>query len=424
MLELNCLEIQYENIIRGLRNRGYENAEELVDTAIAFNNERKKLKKEFDTISTELNEITKQVEAKIKSKDEDAKDFIERSKKLKDSLKTTKNELSECEEKLKEALYNIPNVPSEKCPIGKNSNENKVVFSTSIPQVQHKVPHWELIKDFDIIDFPLGNTLTGAGFPVYKGKGAQLQRALINFFLDEGNKNGAKEFELPILVNTDSLYGTGQLPDKEGQMYFATGNLGLIPTAEVPLTNMYRDRIVKAEELPIKLTGFTPCFRREAGSWGANVRGLNRLHQFDKVELVVISEPEKSYNMLEEMRAYVEGLVQKLGLPYRVLALCTGDIGYNSAFTYDIEVYSVGQDMWLESSSISNFLTYQANRLQLKYRTADGSLKLVHTLNGSALALPRIVAALLELNYDGEKINIPQILRPYTHFDFIEKSNK
>lgn len=424
MLELNCLEIQYENIIKGLRNRGYENAEELVDTAIAFNNERKKLKKEFDTISTELNEITKQVEAKIKSKDEDAKDFIDKSKKLKDSLKTTKNDLSECEEKLKEALYNIPNVPSEKCPIGKNSNENKVVFSTSIPQVQHKVPHWELIKDFDIIDFPLGNTLTGAGFPVYKGKGAQLQRALINFFLDEGNKNGAKEFELPILVNTDSLYGTGQLPDKEGQMYFATGNLGLIPTAEVPLTNMYRDRIVKAEELPIKLTGFTPCFRREAGSWGANVRGLNRLHQFDKVELVVISEPEKSYNMLEEMRAYVEGLVQKLGLPYRVLALCTGDIGYNSAFTYDIEVYSVGQDMWLESSSISNFLTYQANRLQLKYRTADGSLKLVHTLNGSALALPRIVAALLELNYDGEKINIPQILRPYTHFDFIEKPNK
>lgn len=424
MLELNCLEIQYENIIRGLRNRGYENAKELVDTAIAFNNERKKLKKEFDTISTELNEITKQVEAKIKSKDQDAKDFIEKSKKLKDSLKTTKNDLSECEEKLKEALYNIPNVPSEKCPIGKNSNENKVVFSTSIPQVKHKVPHWELIKDFDIIDFPLGNTLTGAGFPVYKGKGAQLQRALINFFLDEGNKNGAKEFELPILVNTDSLYGTGQLPDKEGQMYFATGNLGLIPTAEVPLTNMYRDRIVKAEELPIKLTGFTPCFRREAGSWGANVRGLNRLHQFDKVELVVISEPEKSYDMLEKMRAYVEGLVQKLELPYRVLALCTGDIGYNSAFTYDIEVYSVGQDMWLESSSISNFLTYQANRLQLKYRTADGSLKLVHTLNGSALALPRIVAALLELNYDGEKINIPQVLRPYTHFDFIEKPNK
>lgn len=347
--------------------------------------------------------------------------FIDQSKELKENLKKVKSDLSECEESLKLALYNIPNIPSEDCPIGKSSKDNKVVFCSEIPEVKHKVPHWELIKDFDIIDFPLGTTLTGAGFPVYKGKGAQLQRALINFFLDEGNKNGAKEFELPILVNTDSLYGTGQLPDKEGQMYFATGDFGLIPTAEVPLTNMYRNKIVGADELPIKLTGFTPCFRREAGSWGANVRGLNRLHQFDKVELVVISDPEESYKILEEMRVYVEGLVQKLELPYRVLALCTGDLGYNAAFTYDIEVYSVGQDMWLESSSISNFLTYQANRLQLKYRTKDGELRLVHTLNGSALALPRIVAALLELNFDGEKIRIPKVLQPYTHFDCIER---
>ena len=340
---------------------------------------------------------------------------------MKEKQKEIKNNLSECEEKLKEALYNIPNVPSKNSPLGKNSQGNKIIFCSEIPEVKFKVPHWELIKDFDIIDFPLGNTLTGAGFPVYKGKGARLQRALINFFLDEGNKNGAKEFEVPILVNTDSLYGTGQLPDKEGQMYFATGDLGLIPTAEVPLTNMYRGAILKEEDFPIKVTGYTPCFRREAGSWGAHVRGLNRLHQFDKVELVIISKPEESYKILEEMRTFVEGLVKKLEIPYRVLALCTGDLGYNSAFTYDIEVFSVGQGMWLESSSISNFLTYQANRLQLKFRTKDGELKLAHTLNGSALALPRIVAALLELNYDGEKINIPPALRPYTGFDYIEK---
>jgi seryl-tRNA synthetase len=420
MLELNFLDSQYEKIIQGLQNRGYNDAKELVDNALNLNANRKKLKKEFDSISTELNETSKKIEELMKSRG-DAKAFIEKSKELKESLKTVKNDLSDCESKLKEALFCIPNVPSDKCPIGKNSDDNKVVFCTEIPSVKYKVPHWELIKDFDIIDFNLGNTLTGAGFPVYKGKGAQLQRALINFFLDEGEKNGAKEFEVPILVNTDSLYGTGQLPDKEGQMYFATGDFGLVPTAEVPLTNMYRNAIVKEDELPIKLTGYTPCFRREAGSWGAHVRGLNRLHQFDKVELVVLSKPEESYKILEEMRSYVEGLVQKLELPYRVLALCTGDIGFNSAFTYDIEVFSVGQDRWLESSSVSNFLTYQANRLPLKYRTKDGELKLVHTLNGSALALPRIVAALLELNYDGEKINIPKVLQPYTHFDCIEK---
>ena len=420
MLELNFLDSQYEKIVQGLKNRGLKNAKELVDKALSLNTSRKKLKKEFDSLSATLNETSKKIEELMKSRG-DAKVFIEKSKELKESLKVVKGDLSECEKNLKDVLYNIPNVPSEACPIGKNSDENKVVFCSDIPEVKHKVPHWDLVKDFDIIDFNLGNTLTGTGFPVYKGKGAQLQRALINFFLDEGAKNGAKEFEVPILVNTDSLYATGQLPDKEGQMYFATGDFGLIPTAEVPLTNMYRNSIVNEDELPIKLTGFTPCFRREAGSWGAHVRGLNRLHQFDKVELVIISKPEESYKILEEMRSFVESLVQKLELPYRVLALCTGDIGFNSAFTYDIEVFSIGQGKWLESSSISNFGTYQANRLQAKYRTKGGELKLVHTLNGSALALPRIVAALLELNYDGEKINIPKVLQPYTHFGCIEK---
>ncbi|MDR2402130.1 MAG: serine--tRNA ligase [Cytophagales bacterium] len=422
MFELNFLEVQYEKIIQGLQNRGYENAKELVDEALSCNSIRKKLKKEFDAISTELNRISKKIE--IEMRNLGAVDiFIEESKELKENLKKVKSDLSECEEKLKRALYNIPNVPAENCPIGKDSKDNKVIFSSEIPVAKFKVPHWELIKDFDIIDFPLGTTLTGAGFPVYKGKGAQLQRALINFFLDEGNKNGAKEFEVPILVNIDSLYATGQLPDKEEQLYFATGDFGLIPTAEVPLTNMYRYKIVREEELPIKLTGFSPCFRREAGSWGANVRGLNRLHQFDKVELVIISDPKDSYKILDEMRAYVEGLVQKLELPYRVLALCTGDIGYNAAFTYDIEVFSVGQEMWLEASSISNFITYQSNRLQLKYRDKKGELRLVHTLNGSALALPRIVAALLELNFDGEKINIPRVLQSYTRFDCIKKNS-
>ncbi len=420
MLEISYLENNYEEAVAGIKNRGYENAKDLIDGVLTLNESRKKLKKEYDAVSTELNNISKKIEAEIKAKG-NPQEFIIESKNLKERQKELKAGLSECEEKLKEALYNIPNVPSPKCPIGKNSQENQVVFCSEIPEVQHKVPHWELIKDFDIIDFPLGTTLTGAGFPVYKGKGAQLQRALVNFFLDEGAKNGAKEFQVPILVNSDSLYGTGQLPDKEGQMYMLPDGFGLIPTAEVPLTNMFRDSILQEEELPMKVTGYTPCFRREAGSWGAHVRGLNRLHQFDKVELVIISKPEESYKMLEEMRAFVESLVQKLELPYRVLALCTGDIGYNSAFTYDIEVFSVGQDKWLESSSISNFLTYQANRLHLKYRTKNGELKLAHTLNGSALALPRIVAALLELNFDGEKINIPKVLQPYTKFDAIEK---
>jgi seryl-tRNA synthetase len=314
----------------------------------------------------------------------------------------------------------LPNLPHEKVPLGKNAEENQVVYQVDELPVTTNTPHWELITKYDIIDFELGNKLTGAGFPVYKGKGARLQRALINFFLDEARQAGYEEIQPPILVNKDSVYGTGQLPDKEGQMYQLVNEpLYLIPTAEVPVTNLYRGQMLQEEQLPIRHAAYTPCFRREAGSWGSHVRGLNRLHQFDKVEIVTITLPAVSYQALELMRTYVEGLVQKLELPYRVLALCTGDLSFNAAFTYDIEVFSVGQNRWLEVSSISNFETYQANRLQLRYKDKQGHSHLLHTLNGSAIALPRIMAALLELNFDGHQIKMPKILTKYLDFDYI-----
>ena len=412
MLEISSIIEHKEKCLRGLQNRGIKNSEELINNILDLDSKRKILKTTFDRLSAEIKTRTSEIEQRIKKKES-----IEKIKNevyiLKNDLKLTKDKLTSTEELLKNALYNIPNCPSEKSPIGENSKENKVVFQTSIPEVKIKIPHYEIIKKLDIIDFELGNKLTGAGFPVYKGFGARLQRALINFFLDEAVKAGFKEHELPILCNDDSFYGTGQMPDKEQQMYKVDNAFHLIPTAEVPLTNIYRDVIIEEKDLPIKITGYTPCFRREAGSWGKDVRGLNRLHQFDKIEIVEIVKPEDSYEVLEKMRDYVEGLVKKLNLPYRVLALCTGDLGFNAAFTYDIEVYSIGQDMWLEASSISNFESYQANRLMLRYKNTQGEKRLCHTLNGSALALPRIVAALIELNYDGEKIKVPQVLEKY-----------
>ena len=412
MLEISSIIKHKEKCLRGLQNRGIKNSEELIDNILDLDSKRKILKTTFDRLSAEIKTKTSEIEQRIKKKES-----IEKIKNevyiLKNDLKLTKDKLTSTEELLKNALYNIPNCPSEKSPIGENSKENKVVFQTSIPEVKIKIPHYEIIKKLDIIDFELGNKLTGAGFPVYKGFGARLQRALINFFIDEAVKAGFKEHELPILCNDDSFYGTGQMPDKEQQMYKVDNAFHLIPTAEVPLTNIYRDVIIEEKDLPIKITGYTPCFRREAGSWGKEVRGLNRLHQFDKIEIVEIVKPEDSYEVLEKMRDYVEGLVKKLNLPYRVLALCTGDLGFNAAFTYDIEVYSIGQDMWLEASSISNFESYQANRLMLRYKNTQGEKRLCHTLNGSALALPRIVAALIELNYDGEKIKVPQVLEKY-----------
>ena len=434
MLEISSIIEHKEKCLRGLQNRGIKNSEELINNILDLDSKRKILKTTFDRLSAEIKTRTSEIEqrikntfdrlsAEIKTKTSEieqrikTKESIEEIKNevyiLKNDLKLTKDKLTSTEELLKNALYNIPNCPSEKSPIGENSKENKVVFQTSIPEVKIKIPHYEIIKKLDIIDFELGNKLTGAGFPVYKGFGARLQRALINFFLDEAVKAGFKEHELPILCNDDSFYGTGQMPDKEQQMYKVDNAFHLIPTAEVPLTNIYRDVIIEEKDLPIKITGYTPCFRREAGSWGKDVRGLNRLHQFDKIEIVEIVKPEDSYEVLEKMRDYVEGLVKKLNLPYRVLALCTGDLGFNAAFTYDIEVYSIGQDMWLEASSISNFESYQANRLMLRYKNTQGEKRLCHTLNGSALALPRIVAALIELNYDGEKIKVPQVLEKY-----------
>lgn len=412
MLEISSIIEHKEKCLRGLQNRGIKNSEELIDNILDLDSKRKILKTTFDRLSAEIKTRTSEIEQRIKKK-ESIEEIKNEVYILKNDLKLTKDKLTSTEELLKNALYNIPNCPSEKSPIGENSKENKVVFQTSIPEVKIKIPHYEIIKKLDIIDFELGNKLTGAGFPVYKGFGARLQRALINFFLDEAVKAGFKEHELPILCNDDSFYGTGQMPDKEQQMYKVDNAFHLIPTAEVPLTNIYRDVIIEEKDLPIKITGYTPCFRREAGSWGKDVRGLNRLHQFDKIEIVEIVKPEDSYEVLEKMRDYVEGLVKKLNLPYRVLALCTGDLGFNAAFTYDIEVYSIGQDMWLEASSISNFESYQANRLMLRYKNTQGEKRLCHTLNGSALALPRIVAALIELNYDGEKIKVPQVLEKY-----------
>ena len=412
MLEISSIIKHKEKCLRGLQNRGIKNSEELIDNILDLDSKRKILKTTFDRLSAEIKTRTSEIEQRIKKK-ESIEEIKNEVYILKNDLKLTKDKLTSTEELLKNALYNIPNCPSEKSPIGENSKKNKVVFQTYIPEVKIKIPHYEIIKKLDIIDFELGNKLTGAGFPVYKGFGARLQRALINFFLDEAVKAGFKEHELPILCNDDSFYGTGQMPDKEQQMYKVDNAFHLIPTAEVPLTNIYRDVIIEEKDLPIKITGYTPCFRREAGSWGKDVRGLNRLHQFDKIEIVEIVKPEDSYEILEKMRDYVEGLVKKLNLPYRVLALCTGDLGFNAAFTYDIEVYSIGQDMWLEASSISNFESYQANRLMLRYKNTQGEKRLCHTLNGSALALPRIVAALIELNYDGEKIKVPQVLEKY-----------
>jgi seryl-tRNA synthetase len=330
--------------------------------------------------------------------------------------------LEQCEKELHDILVQLPNLPHQSVPQGKTANDNEVVLTHGdIPKLHEKAaPHWDLCAKYDIIDFELGVKLTGAGFPVYKGKGAKLQRALINFFLDKAAEAGYAEVQPPILVNADSGYGTGQLPDKEGQMYYVGADeYYLIPTAEVPVTNIYRDVIVKAEDLPIKNTAYTPCFRREAGSYGKDVRGLNRLHQFDKVEIVQIQHPDKSYETLEEMRNYVAGLLQQLQLPFRILRLCGGDMSFASALTYDMEVYSAAQEKWLEVSSVSNFESFQANRLKLRYREGSNKPALAHTLNGSALALPRIVAAIIENNQTPDGIKVPEVLVKYTGFDLI-----
>lgn len=424
MLQINVIREEREKVIAGLLKRNFNEAPELVDRAVTLDKSRREKQLKNDEMLAEANKLAKEIGSLMKSgKRNEAEQIKVRTAELKKASAALSAELESVEEELKNILYLIPNVPHESVPEGKGADDNITVFQKGdLPELaQEAAPHWDLIKKYGIIDFDLGNKISGAGFPVYKGKGARLQRALINYFLDKAIAQGYLEIQPPIVVNEASGYGTGQLPDKEGQMYhMQADNLYMIPTAEVPITNLYRDVILTEQDLPIKNVGYTPCFRREAGSWGAHVRGLNRLHQFDKVEIVRISMPEDSYATLDEMCDYVQGLLEDLELPYRKLLLCGGDIGVNSALTYDMEVYAGAQKRWLEVSSISNFETFQANRLKLRYKNKEGKTNLLHTLNGSALALPRIVAAILENNQTESGINIPKVLWDYTGFKTID----
>jgi seryl-tRNA synthetase len=423
MLQVSVLRDQYDATVTGLTRRGLKNAAELVDKALQIDQLRRDTQKQADDLKAQSNAESKRIGELMKSgKGDEATALRAVVANDKEKIKAFEADLSRLEDELKQQLYKIPNVPAADVPAGAGADDNVTVHSHgNIPDLgADALPHWDLIRKYDIIDFDLGIKITGAGFPVYKGKGAKLQRALISFFLDEAEKAGYLEMMPPIMVNEASGYGTGQLPDKEGQMYHVTvDNLFLIPTAEVPITNLYRDMILNEEDLPVKNVGYTPCFRREAGSWGAHVRGLNRLHQFDKVEIVQVRKPEESYQALNEMCSYVQGLLEKLELPYRKLLLCGGDMGFNSAMTYDMEVYAAAQQRWLEVSSVSNFEAFQSNRLKLRYKNKEGKTQLLHTLNGSALALPRIVAGILENNQVPDGIRVPKVLVPYTGFDLI-----
>lgn len=424
MLTLNLLKERKEYVLERLQVKNFKQLE-LVDQVLELDAKRRQTQQEFDATQAEMNRISKQIGQLIKEgKNEEAQQARQQTAQLKEGLKILSDKLAGLEKELESVLVLLPNLPHPSVPAGTSANDNVVVRTGgSMPQLpENALPHWDLAKKYQIIDFELGVKLTGAGFPVYLGKGSKLQRALINFFLDEAQKAGYTEVMPPLMVNEDSGFGTGQLPDKEGQMYHVTAdNYYLIPTAEVPVTNIYRDVILEADELPIKNTAYTPCFRREAGSYGKDVRGLNRLHQFDKVEIVQIQHPDRSYEALDEMVAYVESLVQKLELPYRIVKLCGGDMSFASALTYDFEVYAAAQQKWLEVSSVSNFETFQANRMKLRFRDpADKKTRLAHTLNGSALALPRIVAALLENNQTPQGIKIPNVLVPYCGFEYIK----
>ena len=422
MLTIPFIRANSEITIQGLTKKHVANASEIVGQLIAMDDQRKSLLQQAESALEISNAAAKEIGSLMQSGQKElAEGKRAETAALKGTIKEKEEAAKAAEKQMLDLLVTLPNLPHSSVPEGKTAEENEVVLTWgSLPKMQADAqPHWDLIKKYDIIDFDLGNKITGAGFPVYKGKGARLQRALINFFLDEAIKVGYYEIQPPILINEDSGFGTGQLPDKEGQMYVTKEEgLFLIPTAEVPITNLYRDVIVNEKELPIKNVGHTPCFRREAGSWGAHVRGLNRLHQFDKIEIVQIHKPETSYQALEEMSLHVQGLLQKLNLHYRVLRLCGGDMGFASALTYDMEVWSGAQNRWLEVSSVSNFETFQANRLKLRTKM-EGKSILCHTLNGSALALPRIVAALLENNQGPDGIKIPEILVPYTGFTHI-----
>jgi seryl-tRNA synthetase len=423
MLTINLIREKKDFVIERLKTKNF-NAGEIIVKILALDSSRREIQLRVDTLQGEMNRISREIGDLMKQgKRTEADSARDKTYSLKEEIKSQSDRLPPLENELRNEIIKLPNLPYELVKQGHGADDNEIVKEGgTIPVLpETSLPHWDLIKKYDIIDFDLGIKLTGAGFPVYKGKGARLERALINYFLDQGEKAGYTEIMPPILVNEDSGFGTGQLPDKEGQMYHAgIDNFYLIPTAEVPVTNIYRDVILSADQLPVKNIAYTPCFRREAGSWGAHVRGLNRLHQFDKVEIVRIAHPDHSYESLEEMVAHVESLVTGLNLPYRILRLCGGDMSFTSAMTYDFEVWSAAQKRWLEVSSVSNFESFQANRLKCRFKEkGEKQTKLVHTLNGSALALPRIVAALLENNQTESGIKIPAVLIPYTGFDII-----
>ena len=422
MLQVPFIRENKDAVIKGLAKRNID-ATQMINDVIDLDEDRRGLQTQLDNILAESNSLSKEIGNLYKSGETQKANILkEKTSQLKEDSKALNEQLNEKAEALNQLLYKIPNVPNTLVPSGNSEDDNEEVFRKGDIPVLHKdaIPHWELAKKYDIIDFELGNKITGAGFPVYKGKGARLQRALITYFLDKNTAAGYTEYQLPHLVNEASGFGTGQLPDKEGQMYHVTeDNLYLIPTAEVPGTNIFRDELLNESDLPIGITGYTPCFRREAGSYGAHVRGLNRLHQFDKVEILRVEHPSRSYKALDEMVEHVKMILDELKLPYRILRLCGGDLGFTSALTYDFEVFSTAQDRWLEISSVSNFETFQANRLKLRFKNSDGKNELAHTLNGSSLALPRVLAGILE-NYQTEDgIKIPDVLVPYTGFEKI-----
>ena len=421
MLGLRYIQENKKSIINGIKKRGIDSSK-IIEKIIDLDKKRKEKQTELDNHLANSNKIAKEIGTLFKTGEtEKVSSLKEKSINLKSLTKTLQEQLIEIEKSLLDLRIQLPNVPYEIVPKGDSEKDNEEIFKSEIPtQNIDYLPHWELGKKHDIIDFELGNKISGAGFPVYKDKGAKLQRGLINYFLDKNISAGYKEVQVPILINEASGYGTGQLPDKEGQMYhIGKDDLYLIPTAEVPITNIYRDSLLDFKELPIALTGYTPCFRREAGSYGAHVRGLNRLHQFDKVEIVRIEEPQNALNALDDMVSHIKSILDELKLPYRILRLCGGDLGFTSALTYDFEIYSVGQSKWLEVSSVSTFDSFQAERLKLRYRNSKGKKELLHTLNGSSLALPRIIAGILENFQDANGINLPKVLVPYTGFEKI-----
>ena len=422
MLQLNTIREEKDRVLAGLKKRNFKELG-LIDEIIALDEKRRSTQLALDESLAKSNTLSKEIGSLFKSGEtEKANALKAETATLKDTIKTLTDTLNSTVESLNELLYRVPNIPNDLVPEGTSEADNVVVFEAGeIPNLgKDALPHWELAKKYDLIDFELGVKLTGAGFPVYKGKGAKLQRALITYFLDKNTEAGYNEYQVPHVVNEASGYGTGQLPDKEGQMYHVgVDNLYLIPTAEVPVTNIFRDTLLNESDLPICCTAYTPCFRREAGSYGAHVRGLNRLHQFDKVEIVRIEHPDHSYKALEGMIEHVKGILHELKLPYHILRLCGGDLGFTSAITYDFEVYSTAQEKWLEISSVSNFETFQANRLKLRFKDSEGKNRLVHTLNGSSLALPRVLAGILENYQTPEGIVVPEVLRKYTGFDII-----